>query len=697
MNLIEFKKKHNIDAESEELTSVILDMNKSLNKEITIMLNMYRKEYDLSLSSVKRELLREKVYYEYIHSESNDDFYEIYKNVQLEHDISYYVHEALKYIDNRMQSDERAKKNILGTIHSRLNKLNKGNDQLDVNTKKYLQYIKNHEKDKHQLVIFNLPKDIENINVITNEINRIYDKLLNYHYLAIVFNGKGIKKQWEMIAKTAVYAENFKKEHQFNPFNKERQINVLQNFLRSNEYYTFADKSELKRITNEFYEGVSYGFIFTDLYISDDNSKKVLMLQKIKYDPNNVPCPDCLDNNPRGNSYTKVLQKSFECSNPNCVSRSKSGRGKRYNYLSAKLQVKRRNVTPLDKVPEQIYREFRRDIFKNGTDLLSTIVRLYSFEGDSLYYLDYNNSKITGEYNGRDIVYVPGKIIKEQLGPNYSEIPIVRFINKLKSHTVVSERNKELSSEQILIENVDSTKYLRKLKEGSYKYAVTSPPYYNAREYSQWDNMLTYLIDMLANAISVFGGMENDGVYLYNIGDIVDQDNIYVSSMMSRRRQILGLYSVVIFEAAGFNLTGNIIWDKGEVQSRRNSTADLLPYYVKTINAYEHVFVFKKGQCKSEFDVDEQVEISPVIKIDRNKRNTLGHTAPFPEEVVGLIDDFIISHEEDIRILDPFLGSGTTALWCRNNNYKCLGLEISKDYYLLSKERLGLSNQLSLL
>lgn len=46
------------------------------------------------------------------------------------------------------------------------------------------------------------------------------------------------------------------------------------------------------------------------------------------------------------------------------------------------------------------------------------------------------------------------------------------------------------------------------------------------------------------------------------------------------------------------------------------------------------------------------------------------------------------SNEGDL-ILDPFLGSGTTARACKDLNRKCIGIEINKDYIDIAIKRLG--------
>ena len=68
-----------------------------------------------------------------------------------------------------------------------------------------------------------------------------------------------------------------------------------------------------------------------------------------------------------------------------------------------------------------------------------------------------------------------------------------------------------------------------------------------------------------------------------------------------------------------------------------------------------------------------------------------GHPAPFPEQ---LAQDHIISwsNEGDI-VLDPFMGSGTTAIACINTGRNFIGFEIDKNYYEAALERIRIHMQ----
>ena len=64
----------------------------------------------------------------------------------------------------------------------------------------------------------------------------------------------------------------------------------------------------------------------------------------------------------------------------------------------------------------------------------------------------------------------------------------------------------------------------------------------------------------------------------------------------------------------------------------------------------------------------------------------IGHPAPFPVELPSRLIEFY-SFQNDI-ILDPFMGSGTTAVAALNLNRYFLGYEINQDYIDIAKKRI---------
>ena len=136
---------------------------------------------------------------------------------------------------------------------------------------------------------------------------------------------------------------------------------------------------------------------------------------------------------------------------------------------------------------------------------------------------------------------------------------------------------------------------LKNMKSESIDLMVTSPPYYNARKYSQWKNINEYMQDMEKILIECYRVLDNHRVFVFNVGDIFDNDNLYTKSTWGKRRLPLGAYFISLFEKIGFTFVDDIIWDKGEVQSERNKNGDNpYPMYQYPINCYEHILIFHK-------------------------------------------------------------------------------------------------------
>ena len=163
---------------------------------------------------------------------------------------------------------------------------------------------------------------------------------------------------------------------------------------------------------------------------------------------------------------------------------------------------------------------------------------------------------------------------------------------------------------------------------------------------------------------------------------------------MGNKRILLGAYTIHIFTAAGFELLDNILWDKGEPQSnRQKNDGKFTPFYQKPMNVYEHMFIFKKTGAPAIVSDDVKsalpqgwenniVPFSPVIKINSKGENTLGHTAPFPEDIPTFVSRVFTRSKDDI-VLEPFAGSGTSLIAASNSDVKSLGIELCEEYVSL--------------
>ena len=678
------KNKLKLEIDNKVLIRILFDINRYFDKNLTISFQSEQKRNDRIFNSVERKALRNFFYHGHIEDLANINLESFPEIKYTQNDVDIVCKNTLK----RLEDYDPEK--ILNSIKQRFNNLVKYKKSSISFRNEWLEFYNQKRTNLFEYSVFILRidnKDFELHNhdesYIYRMISSTYEKLENYRHLIMVFDKQIYDKYgnditWNIIYKTTLYAEGFiNYKDNYNPCKKTKQIEKLSNFLKER----FENKN-IEKLSQDFYSTISTGYKFEDCYIEENQNTIILSLKKISRDESPVPCPSCMTTIQSGNSYPEMFLRSYECKNPNCQDRSKSGRGKRFDeygvYRSFKLEENKLE----NKISNELYNIWRRDVFPKDSNWLEMILKYYAWDNEEI--LVYNlplipkntYSRIIKQFTSKDNFSNP--IYAE----NFDDLNILKLFKNVYEFIDKNSGTKLLTN-KIEVVNDNSSYGIKDLLPGQIGTAITSPPYYNAREYSQWTNMLLYYIDMLINASSIYNTLADKGNYLYNIGDIVCEDNVYVESHMSNRRLPLGFLSCMIFEIAGFNLSENIIWDKGQVQSKRNSTINLFSGYVKCINCYEHVFVFTKNATHE--NTKTVAAISPVIKINSKGENTYKHTAPYPLELVNLVKPYL---QKDKYLLDPFLGSGTTLTWCRLNNQKGVGYELNEDYYNLALEKI---------
>lgn len=521
------------------------------------------------------------------------------------------------------------------------------------------------------------------IGIFTDRMIRYREELNYYHPEEIVsdFLGSGVDDSKMIIQELKPYYKN-----KSDSFDIDKYLN--------------GETHGLKGIIDDF-KDIEIGFNFTDCFILkkkeafrnpglpiiDNHTELLYVFYKYRLDQRLVPCPSCGSLHIGGNSFPDVWHRSFECQNIYCPDRSKSNRGKRYSVKTSYMQFGSLSKEPDDLITKDLINTWRKDIVDVSDDkeILNMISKFFTFKNETLLVINGNTE--TNEINNRKVVFENIREIeydtKGYLNSGYYRI-FQDPNGRLRKYVLeFDENNKEViikPKKEITLINGDSKEVLYLIEEGSISAAVTSPPYYNAREYSNWKNLYLYLKDMFKIAKSVLYTLKPGGIYLYNIGDILGNDNMIVKSNMGTKKMQLGAYTYYIFKEAGFEFLDNIIWDKGEVQSNRQmNDGKNTPHYQKPMNAYEHMYLFKKSGSSKTMNASNwksNVEkFNPVIKINSKGENILGHTAPFPDD----IPDFVIkafTNENDI-VLDPFSGSLTTAIQASKNNRIGLGVEYS--------------------
>lgn len=82
---------------------------------------------------------------------------------------------------------------------------------------------------------------------------------------------------------------------------------------------------------------------------------------------------------------------------------------------------------------------------------------------------------------------------------------------------------------------------------------------------------------------------------------------------------------------------------------------------------------------------DKNFMISKPSREEKGENNT--HITVKP---VALMEHLIkLFSKSGALIVDPFLGSGTTAVACKNTGRKCVGIELNKEYYNICVSRIN--------
>lgn len=577
-------------------------------------------------------------------------------------------------------------------------------------------------------------------NLVLNLIKQTYRLLDNHKTLAVkienIINYKNQNIKWHLYSVIGIFAEHFipvvEKRKFYDPANI--TIDILKyKYCSITDEQTFAIKKyfkeshdlellqsffsfDIKHIVPEL-EKIWYGFTFSDcISVSTDNASInneikgllsindiVFIFNKYRHDDRKIPCPDCCSFKISGNSFPEVGLRSWECKNEKCPSRSKSNRGKRYSYKSNFMQFGYEDKK--DIISKRIIEQWRRDIVEaNDKELDEMLISYFSFSEDKILYI---NSEPLNSFNrtyskiGLEQLTIGNILMKEDTYENYFNKGM--YVSRFLLDEIDTKISKELeltsditnTKEEILI-NGDSRKVLANINDNQFSAAVTSPPYYNAREYSQWPNLYLYLSDMYKIIKETYRVLKPGAIYLYNIGDICGNENTIVKSSMGNKRILLGAYTIYLFELAGFELIDNILWDKGEPQSnRQKNDGKFTPFYQKPMNVYEHMFLFKKPGEETIYDKSFMskknvwntsiAKFFPVIKINNKKENKIGHTAPFPENIPDFVCKLFLPNSNDV-LLEPFAGSGTSLIVAFKNNRKCVGVELSREYCSLIKK-----------
>jgi DNA modification methylase len=237
----------------------------------------------------------------------------------------------------------------------------------------------------------------------------------------------------------------------------------------------------------------------------------------------------------------------------------------------------------------------------------------------------------------------------------------------------------------------DCSTTMSKMNDNFVDLVVTSPPYFNAKKYSQYENVGTYMNEMTKIFSLVYTKLKPSRMCVINISPVLVERT---KRSQQSHRIPLPFYYVPMMEKIGFEFLEDIIWKKPEgAATNRNGVffRNRKPVAYKPNIVTEYILVFKKPAT---FLIDKVIKNNSLVSDGYERTNvwefnpdiSSKHPAPFPETLVDKIIKYY-SYEKDI-VYDPFLGSGTTAKMSILNNRNWIGSELVEEYCNMAQERI---------
>lgn len=261
-----------------------------------------------------------------------------------------------------------------------------------------------------------------------------------------------------------------------------------------------------------------------------------------------------------------------------------------------------------------------------------------------------------------------------------------------------------MNTTQHTVINGDSRK-MSELTDQSVHLIITSPPYWQLKDYGTDDQIgFNDTYEAYINHLNLVWKecyrVLHDGCRLcINIGDQ------FARSVYYGRYKVIPIHTEIIrfCETIGFDFMGQIIWQKTTTMNTSGGGAVMgsFPHPRNGIVKldFEYILLFKK-QGKAPQPTKEQKENAVLTNEEWNTyfsghwyfngARQDKHLAMFPDELPKrLIKMFSFPGE---TILDPFMGSGTTASVAKKLNRNSVGYEINPDFIPIIKEKISGQN-----
>jgi len=228
-----------------------------------------------------------------------------------------------------------------------------------------------------------------------------------------------------------------------------------------------------------------------------------------------------------------------------------------------------------------------------------------------------------------------------------------------------------------------SSEGMDELPDRSVHLMITSPPYNVGKRYDMDLTLDEYLAKLRRVFNEVHRVLVSGGRACINAANVGRQPYIPLHSYIAQMMMSLG-----------FLMRGEIIWDKSSSAgastawgSWRSATNPSLR------DTHEYILVFSKDSFRRGFQGKNTIGREAFLEYTKSvwrfpteSAKRIGHPAPFPVELPYRLIQ-LYSFEGDV-VLDPFMGSGTTAVAALRSGRRFVGYENNPEYVSLALERI---------
>lgn len=228
-----------------------------------------------------------------------------------------------------------------------------------------------------------------------------------------------------------------------------------------------------------------------------------------------------------------------------------------------------------------------------------------------------------------------------------------------------------------------SSELMDELVDNCISLTITSPPY-NIGKDSDEDLTDDEYWKMITKVFEeVYRVTESGGRLVVNVANLGRKPYIPFSK-----------FFIEIITEIGFLMRGEIIWQKSKGANANFAWGSWLSASNPVIrDIHEYCLIFSKDSMKnsskgeSTMEKEEFMESTLSIwNISPARAKKIGHPAPFPVELVKKFIN-LYSFKNNL-ILDPFMGSGSTAIASRMLDRDYIGYEINPEYVEIANKRI---------